>query len=84
MIMITKKKSVVNPRKYIQVKFFLNSSCVFLKNEIEKYPSVEKAINTDIKVDTVVKRLKYPYSAGGIKLANMTRRRNDIPFPKKE
>ena len=58
----------------------LQYSCrSFLKYETLAYPVVDKAIKKPTKVDTVLYKLRLPYSLGVIYFANMTSNTNEIP-----
>jgi hypothetical protein len=66
------------------LKILCKSSFSNLKNEMEKYPEVFNVIRRFKIVVIVVKRFKYPYSAGEKYLAKIIIRKKLTPLLKNE
>ena len=79
-----KKEATAKVIKKTMLKLCRNSSRLFLKNDTDTYPFVERDTRNPRKVTIVLNKLNVPYSAGTMYLAKMIRSRKPTPWLKKE
>lgn len=73
------RTNVHTPKNKEVVKSLLNSSFTLLKNDIDKYPWLDKAIKYVQKVTIVLNKVRLPYSAGSMNLARRISKKKLIP-----
>ena len=76
-----KKEATAKVIKKTMLKLCRNSSRLFLKNDTDTYPFVERDTRNPRKVTIVLNKLNVPYSAGTMYLAKMIKEREERKQP---